>query len=222
MGSIVDFCKLAELRARTDRDLVRILTADLDRSLALANVAAGKHSVFRAEAEAVYKRAQTLLPKLCGLTGQRAGLEGKLKELGMALDLVPGTMDLEPETSISRGCITMSTRRHFLQASTFAGWAASAMAAQDDADKKISPTDRIRVALIGAGGMGTGDAEASQKVPGVELVAVSDIYEGRLTRAKERWGNQLYTTRDYREVLARSDVDAVLIATPDHWHAKIA
>jgi predicted dehydrogenase len=116
----------------------------------------------------------------------------------------------------------MPTRRHFLQASTVAGLAASALSAQDEPEKKISPNDRVRVALIGAGGMGTGDAESSQQVPGVELVAVSDIYEGRLTRAKERWGKQLFTTRDYREVLARPDIDAVLIATPDHWHAKIS
>ncbi len=116
----------------------------------------------------------------------------------------------------------MPTRRHFLQASTIAGLAASGLAAQDQEAKKVSANDRIRVALIGAGGMGSGDAESSQEVPGVELVAVSDIYDGRLTRAKERWGKQLFTTRDYREVLARSDIDAVLIATPDHWHAKIS
>ena len=119
----------------------------------------------------------------------------------------------------------MPTRRHFLQASTVAGFAASALSAQDqekDQEKRVSPNDRIRVALIGAGGMGSADAESSQQVPGVELVAVSDIYEGRLTRAKERWGKQLFTTRDYREVLARPDIDAVLIATPDHWHAKIS
>ena len=117
---------------------------------------------------------------------------------------------------------SMPTRRHFLQASTVAGLAASALAAQNQPEKKVSPNDRIRVALIGAGGMGSADSESSQQVPGVELVAVSDIYQGRLTRAKERWGNQLFTTRDYREVLARKDIDAVLIATPDHWHAQIS
>ena len=119
----------------------------------------------------------------------------------------------------------MPTRRHFLQASTVAGLAASALSAQDEQqkpEKTVSPNDRIRVALIGAGGMGSADAESSQKIPGVELVAVSDIYEGRLTRAKERWGKQLFTTRDYREVLARRDIDAVIIATPDHWHSKIS
>src|ERR1700722_10475672 len=117
---------------------------------------------------------------------------------------------------------SMSTRRHFLQASTAAGLAASAIPGQSPPEKKISPNDRIRVALIGAGGMGSADAESSQQVPGVELVAVSDIYQGRLTRAKERWGNQLFITRDYREVLARPDIDAVIVATPDHWHAQIS
>ena len=68
MGMLVDFSKLAELRARTDRDLVRILNADLERGLALANVAATRHSVFRAQAEAVYNRSKTLLPKIPGLS----------------------------------------------------------------------------------------------------------------------------------------------------------
>jgi len=98
MGTLVAFPKLAELRARTDRDLVRILNADLERSLALASVAATKRSVFRTQAEAMYTRAKTLLPELSGLTAdERAQLEAKLKELAMALDLVPGTMDLEGE-----------------------------------------------------------------------------------------------------------------------------
>jgi hypothetical protein len=98
MGTLVDFPKLAELRARTDRDLVRILNADLERSLALASVAATRHSVFWSQAEAMYTRAKTLLPKLSGLTADElAQLEAKLKELAMALDLVTGTMDLEEE-----------------------------------------------------------------------------------------------------------------------------
>src|SRR5579863_2328811 len=81
--------------------------------------------------------------------------------------------------------------------------------------------DNIQIALIGAGGMGMGDTALALKVDGVKLVAVSDIYDGRLERSKEKWGADLFTTRDYREVLARKDVDAVIIATPDHWHSRI-
>jgi len=81
--------------------------------------------------------------------------------------------------------------------------------------------DNIQIALIGAGGMGQGDTHFAVSLPGVKLVAVADIYDGRLERAKEKWGKDLFTTRDYREVLARQDVDSVIIATPDHWHSRI-
>jgi hypothetical protein len=104
MGTLVHFPKLAELRARTDRDLVRILNADLERSLALASVAATRHSVFRSQAEAIFTRAKVLLPNLSGLTpDELAQLEGKLKELSMLLDLVPGTMDLEEGAAVFCG-----------------------------------------------------------------------------------------------------------------------
>lgn len=86
---------------------------------------------------------------------------------------------------------------------------------------QVSANDKIRIALIGAGGMGSGDTRSSLLVPGVELAAVCDIYDGRLQRAKENWGNQIFTTRDHREILARRDIDAVIVATPDHWHAPI-
>jgi predicted dehydrogenase len=109
----------------------------------------------------------------------------------------------------------MSTRRRFLQT----GLTAAGLAA---ADQTVSPSDRIRIATIGFGGMGTGDTKYAVSVPGVELAAVCDIYDGRLTRAHEVYGDRVFTTRDYREVLARNDIDAVIIATPDHWHATLS
>ncbi len=81
--------------------------------------------------------------------------------------------------------------------------------------------DKIQIALIGAGGMGQGDAGMARTVEGVQLIAACDVYTGRLQRAKEKWGAGLFTTKDYREVLARKDVDAVIIGTPDHWHSTI-
>jgi predicted dehydrogenase len=81
---------------------------------------------------------------------------------------------------------------------------------------------RVGLATIGIGGQGTGDTKAALKVPGVELVGVSDVYDGRLLRAREVFCDKLVTARDHRELLSRSDVDAVIVATPDHWHARIA
>ena len=86
----------------------------------------------------------------------------------------------------------------------------------------MSPNDNIQLALIGAGGMGHGDARLSTSLPGVKLVAAADCYDGRLQHMKELYGPDLFTTRDYREILARPDVDAVIIATPDHWHERIS
>jgi predicted dehydrogenase len=94
--------------------------------------------------------------------------------------------------------------------------------AQASAPVRRSPNDTIQLALIGAGIQGQGDTRTALQVPGVKLVAVADCYDGRLAHAKELWGPDLFTTRDYREILAREDVDTVLIATPDHWHKQVA
>ena len=88
--------------------------------------------------------------------------------------------------------------------------------------KYQSANDQIQLAVIGAGGMGMADVETALSIPGVRLVAVADCFDGRLAAARENYGQDLFTTRDYREVLARDDVDAVICATPDHWHKRIS
>lgn len=82
--------------------------------------------------------------------------------------------------------------------------------------------DKIRVAVIGTGIMGHNDLRSALKVPGVEMAGACDLYTGRLDRMKEIYGSDLYVTRDYRELLNRKDIDAVIVATSDHHHARIS
>ena len=81
--------------------------------------------------------------------------------------------------------------------------------------------DHLNIALIGSGIQGIYDTQTALQVDGIRLVAVCDLYTGRLARAKELWGNEIFVTRDYRKILERNDVDAVIVATPDHWHQTI-
>ena len=92
--------------------------------------------------------------------------------------------------------------------------------AQNEPSQPVAANDHIQIALIGAGGQGMGDTKTAVEVPGVKLVAVADCYDGRLAHSKELWGSDIFTTRDYREILERKDIDAVIIGTPDHWHKQ--
>lgn len=87
---------------------------------------------------------------------------------------------------------------------------------------EYAANDQINLGLIGVGIQGIYDTIAALKTNGVKLVAACDLYTGRLDRAKELWGNDVFVTRDYRQLLDRKDVDAVIIATTDHWHETIA
>ena len=127
-----------------------------------------------------------------------------------------------------------TSRKKFLQqigAATLAAAASplSSLAAREKAEerilhyeRKISSNDKIRLGVIGYGVQGHFDLDTALKVPGVELAGVCDLYTGRLDNAKEKFGNELFTTRNYKELLDRKDIDAVIIATTDCWHARIA
>ena len=126
-----------------------------------------------------------------------------------------------------------SSRRKFLQligATSIAGVASplSALAAKQKAEerilmyeKKISAGEKIRLGVIGFGVQGHFDLGTALKVAGVELAGICDLYTGRLENAKEMYGKDLFTTRNYKDILDRPDIDAVIIATTDCWHAKI-
>jgi predicted dehydrogenase len=89
-------------------------------------------------------------------------------------------------------------------------------------EKRYAANDQINIAVIGMGIMGFSNAETSVQVPGVKLVGVCDLYDGRLQRAREVYGKDLYTTKNYKELLDRKDIDAVIIATTDHWHDRMS
>jgi predicted dehydrogenase len=126
-----------------------------------------------------------------------------------------------------------SDRRKFLKqfGSTIvlSSAALSSFAAMEDherrilqAEKRIGPNDKIRIATIGMGIMGFNDTRTALGCPGVELVGCCDLYTGRLDHAKELFGANIFTTKNHHEILDRKDIDAVIIATSDNFHSTIA
>ena len=86
----------------------------------------------------------------------------------------------------------------------------------------VAPSDTVRFASIGTGVRGCELLTASTHVPGVECVAVCDLYDSRHMAAQEAVKNpSVAATRSYKEILDRNDVDAVIIAVPDHSHRRI-
>jgi predicted dehydrogenase len=108
-------------------------------------------------------------------------------------------------------------RRQFIKrmAQTAAVVSTSALSAQ----RVFGANERVRVGLVGCGGRGMFDAKLMRDAPNVEFVAVCDLYPPRLAEAREWAGSSAKEHKDFRRLLEQKDVDAVLIATPDHWHA---
>lgn len=123
-------------------------------------------------------------------------------------------------------------RRDFLKRSgafgagvTLANRAVARPKPKVNASRILGANDRINIALVGCGGRGSSDAESFAKYGAehnnaCQIIAVSDVYQKRLKQTAEEHKAKGFL--DYREALAMPDVDAVIVATPDHWHARIA
>jgi predicted dehydrogenase len=130
--------------------------------------------------------------------------------------------------------MTNWTRREFLAVSALAASAQAeakprAQKAQGKAQIKpaespekvrtpVPASEKIVLGFVGTGGMGTGLINTFKNFPDVEIAAVCDVYEPHLRRAQSAAGGAPEAVHDFRRVLDRKDVDAVVIATPDHWH----
>jgi predicted dehydrogenase len=125
------------------------------------------------------------------------------------------------------------TRRDFLQTSAGAAGAAVALphvlpASVLGRDGAVAPSEKITVGFIGTGSHGTGwNLRYYLNQPDAQVVAVCDVDSNHMKRAQgvvnEKYGNtDCATTKDFREILARGDIDTVMISTPDHWHTLIS
>ncbi len=132
------------------------------------------------------------------------------------------------------------SRRHFLNRSlgliAVAGlptwYANEAIAAERERDadlpQRVGANSQINIAGIGLGGskggfrQGLGDTRGIGGHPGVKVVAVCDVDQTHLDEGAASFGPDCRKYHDFREVLHQKDIDAVVIGTPDHWHAQIA
>ena len=95
-------------------------------------------------------------------------------------------------------------------------------------DKGILPSEKITVGCIGVGSHGTGvNLRKYLAQPDAKVLAVCDVDSNHLRRAEKmvnkKYGNtDCATTKDFRDILARKDIDAVMISTPDHWHVLMS
>lgn len=116
------------------------------------------------------------------------------------------------------------SRRRMLQATISAAIAAPTIVPASAMGRagQPPPSDRISLGIIGVNGMGRGNLANCAKYPDVAVTAICDVSTERREKALELHRATAKGHRDFRELLARKDVDAVIIATPPHWHALIA
>ncbi len=117
------------------------------------------------------------------------------------------------------------TRREFLATSSQLA-AASALGlspAATASTHRVAASDKVRIALIGCRNIGWANLNSHLKLPEVEIAALCDIDDSVLLEKnadlEKRTGKKAQVFKDYRKVLDNKDIDAVIIGTPDHWHA---
>ncbi len=116
------------------------------------------------------------------------------------------------------------TRRQFLGTAAAAGLAAPRALADVN---KVAANDKVTVALVGCGGMGSANLNGFLKLPDFECVAVCDPDDGRMNGAMKLIENAKRPTdkvrkeKDFRKLLEQKDLDCVIVGTPDHWHAYV-
>src|SRR6185369_1603161 len=83
----------------------------------------------------------------------------------------------------------------------------------------LGANEQLRVGVIGSGGRARALMKALTKVPGVRITAVCDVWDAALAEGRKLAAESAFTTKRYQDIFDRKDVDAVLVGTPDHWHA---
>src|ERR1700731_307197 len=112
------------------------------------------------------------------------------------------------------------SRRSFLTSSAATVASASALTLPASA-QPVGANERINIGLIGTGGRCRHLVQALAKVPNTRMTAPCDVYEPNLEQAQKLAAPNAVTFRDYHQLLARKDIHAVLIASPDHWHVPM-
>jgi predicted dehydrogenase len=115
------------------------------------------------------------------------------------------------------------SRRHFLKASAVLATAAVAPSVVPSSVLGVNgttpPSERICLGIIGCGSMGTSNLNTCARYPDVVVTAACDAWDARLETVTERFKDTCKGYRDFRELLRQPNLDAVIIATPPHWHA---